>query len=58
MRFQYQAADGGFAVAVVREMGEDRAATDRRAKGPIGHLAVGAHVVLEGRWEQHPRHGR
>jgi len=50
----YKTDDNRFAVAEVL----DDAGRRHTVVGPIGHLAPGAHVVLDGRWGDHPRYGR
>ncbi len=50
----YKTDDNRFAVAEVLD-DEGRRHT---IVGPIGHLAPGAYVVLDGRWSEHPRYGR
>lgn len=50
----YKTEDNRFAVAEVLDDGGRR----HTVVGPIGHLAPGAHVVLDGRWSEHPRYGK
>ena len=52
--FNWQADDGSFAVARIRQEGQPEVI----AVGPIGHLPPGAHLRLEGSWSTHPKHGR
>jgi len=57
-RFTYSTDDGGFAVATIRVSLPDGGLEERTAVGPIGHLSLGVHLVLEGEWKQHPKFGR
>ncbi len=50
----YRTDDNRFAVAEVLDEGGRR----HTAVGPLGHLAPGAHVILTGRWSEHPRYGK
>jgi len=50
----FQTEDGRFAVAEVLDAEGHR----HTVVGPIGHLSLGAHLVLDGAWKQHPRFGR
>ena len=51
--FRFQSDDGSFAVAAVKtDDGE------KTAIGSIGHITLGAWVVFEGRWTEHPKFGK
>ncbi len=52
--FSFRAEDGGFSVARVRTS-EGLQIT---AVGPIGHVTEGQHLVLQGKWVDHPQFGR
>lgn len=52
--FSFQAPDGGFGVGRLKtDAGEVVVVV-----GPIAHVGAGQHVVLTGRWGQHPTFGR
>jgi exodeoxyribonuclease V alpha subunit len=53
-RVVYAAPDGGFAVVRLEVAGREEPVT---AVGPIGHLAEGEAVRVEGEWERHRAHG-
>jgi len=52
--FTFRAEDGGFSVARVRT--EDR--VQITVVGPVGHVTEGQHLVLQGKWVDHPQFGR
>lgn len=52
--FSFRADDGGFSVARVKNT-EGRQFT---AVGPLGHVTEGQHLILQGRWTEHPQFGR
>jgi exodeoxyribonuclease V alpha subunit len=52
--FTFRAEDGGFSVARVR----DTEGVQFIAVGPLGHVTEGQHLVLQGRWLDHPQFGR
>jgi len=52
--FTFRADDGGFSVARVRSA-EGQQIT---CVGPIGHVTEGQHLILQGKWVDHPQFGR
>lgn len=52
--FTFQAPDGGFGVARLRL----DAGAEVIAVGPLAHATVGQHLLLTGRWTEHPAYGR
>jgi exodeoxyribonuclease V alpha subunit len=50
----YRTDDNRFAVGEVL----DDQGRRHTVVGPIGHLAPGAHLILDGRWSEHPKYGK